>query len=273
MPKHSLDDLLTLMSRLRNPKDGCPWDLKQDFSSIVPHTLEETYEVIDAINKQDWPHLKDELGDLLFQVIFYARLGDEKGHFDFADIVNNLVAKLLRRHPHVFPDGSLNSRMDLDNPLSEQQIKDNWSKIKQQEKKFASVSEEHLLDAVPASFPALIRAEKLQKKASATGFDWPDIKGAFQKFHEELDELEEAFEKHQLDAQEDELGDVLFSAVNLARFLKVKPEQALDRTNRKFIHRFNYIEKSLKAQGRSLEEASLQEMDELWEQAKSIPCE
>jgi ATP diphosphatase len=267
---HNINDLLHLMSRLRNPKTGCAWDLKQDFLSLIPYTLEEVYEVVDAIQQEDWAHVNDELGDLLFQVIFYAQIGKEQATFDFSTVVDNLVTKMLRRHPHVFPDGTLNSEMDVENQPTQAQINQNWEAIKAQEKSFKSIKNERWLDAVPVAMPALMRAQKLQKKAASIGFDWPDMSGVFSKFHEELNELEEAFEQGDNDAQEDEMGDVLFSLVNLARHLNINPDTALTRTNRKFIARFNYIEQTLIEQGSSLQAASLEEMDSLWNQAKTV---
>ena len=187
---YSLADLLYLMQRLRNPETGCPWDLQQDFASIVPHTLEEAYEVADAIERQDWPHVEEELGDLLFQVIFYGQIAAEQQLFNTESIIDKLVKKLVRRHPHVFPDGTLQSERHPEDKLTEEQIKASWEAIKQQEKKQNNTAEaaepepKHLLDEVPNTFPALTRAVKLQKKASKVGFDWPNIDGVFDKVNE-----------------------------------------------------------------------------------------
>ncbi|KRW83405.1 nucleoside triphosphate pyrophosphohydrolase [Marinobacter sp. P4B1] len=276
---YSIDDLKTLMARLREPDTGCPWDTKQTFASIVPHTIEEAYEVADAIEQGDYPHVKDELGDLLFQVIFYARMGQEEGHFDFDGIVDNLVRKLIRRHPHVFPEGTLESRIDPDNRPTEAWIKESWERIKAEERAQkpapdadTSVSR---LDGIARTLPAMARAEKLQRRAARHGFDWPDIGPVFEKLHEEIDELKEAWQAAEdgtgeRDAVEDELGDLLFVCVNLARFMKVNPEQALKRTNRKFEMRFRAIEEILAAEGRDMDEESLEALDAIWQRVKGV---
>jgi len=195
---YSLDDLKTLMARLRDPETGCPWDARQTFASIVPHTLEEAYEVADAIEREDYPHLKDELGDLLFQVIFYSQIGQESQYFDFASVVDNLVRKLIRRHPHVFPEGTLASRVDPHDRPGEDWIKQSWERIKAEERsqKPAPDSAEPAgrLDGIARTLPAMARAEKLQKRAARHGFDWPDIGPVFDKLHEEIDELKEAWQ-------------------------------------------------------------------------------
>ena len=276
---YSIDDLKPLMARLREPDTGCPWDTKQTFASIVPHTIEEAYEVADAIEQGDYPHVKDELGDLLFQVIFYARMGQEEGHFDFDGIVDNLVRKLVRRHPHVFPEGTLESRIDPENRPTEAWIKESWERIKEEERAQkpapdadTSVSR---LDGIARTLPAMARAEKLQRRATRHGFDWPDIGPVFDKLHEEIDELKEAWQAAEdgtgeRDAVEDELGDLLFVCVNLARFMKVNPEQALKRTNRKFEMRFRAIEEILAAEGRDMDEESLEALDAIWQRVKGV---
>ncbi|ANG64054.1 nucleoside triphosphate pyrophosphohydrolase [Marinobacterium aestuarii] len=267
MAEYDLDDLLCLMARLRDPADGCPWDLKQDFASIVRHTLEEAYEVADTIERQDWPHLKDELGDLLFQVVFYARLGEESGRFDFADIVDNLVRKLLRRHPHVFPAGTLGSRAG-DMQRSEQQVSETWELIKQEEREGkASLG---VLDDIPAALPGLSRALKLQKRASGVGFDWNDPLLVLDKIEEEIGELREAIRRGKQDEITDEMGDLLFAQVNLARHLGVDPETAVRSTNAKFVRRFGYIESVVTASGRDWDSFSLDELDGFWNQAKKL---
>lgn len=266
---HTINDLIVLMSRLRDPADGCPWDLKQDFASIVPHTLEEVYEVVDTIERQDWTHLREELGDLLFQVVFYARLAEEQGDFTFADVVHDITEKLLRRHPHVFPDGTLSSRRGAE-VLSEAQINANWEAIKQAEKTSAATAEQptSILADVPNAMPAVARAEKLQKKAARVGFDWPETASVWEILHGELDELAQAAASGDAEHTEEELGDVLFSVVNLARHLKVNPETALRRANDKFIRRFGHIEQSLAAEGLAMNEQSLDSLDALWRAAK-----
>lgn len=259
---YSIDDLLYLMARLRDPSTGCPWDIKQDYASIAPSTLEEAYEVVDAIEKSDFLHLKEELGDLLFQVIFYSQLGKEEQRFDFSSVVSDLVKKLLRRHPHVFPDGSLASKIDNRDTLPAD-VKARWEAIKQLERNQKGAH--GLLADVPLHLPGLSRAAKLQKRAASVGFDWSNIKGPIAKVREELLEVEEALLANNLEAVEEELGDLLFSVVNVSRYLKVDPEQALRKANQKFEHRFSHIEANASKQ---LSDMSLEEMTALWEDAK-----
>jgi len=276
---YTIEDLKTLMARLRDPETGCPWDTRQSYKTIVPHTLEEAYEVADAIDREDYPHLKDELGDLLFQVIFYTQLGREDGHFDFDGVVDHLVRKLVRRHPHVFPEGTLESRIDPDNRPDEAWIKESWERIKAEERALKPATDAGApvsrLDGIARTLPAMARAEKLQKRAARHGFDWPDIGPVFDKLHEEIDELKEAWEAAHTgagdpDAVEDELGDLLFVCVNLARFMKVNPEQALNRTNHKFDARFRAIERVLEREGRDMDEESLEALDAVWQAVKGV---
>lgn len=276
---YSIDDLKTLMARLRDPDTGCPWDTKQTFRTIVPHTLEEAHEVADTIEREDYAHLKEELGDLLFQVIFYSQLGREQDLFDLDAVVHTLVRKLLRRHPHVFPEGTLESRVDPDNRPTDEWIAASWERIKAEERaekgETESAQPASRLDDIPASLPALTRADKLQRRASRHGFDWPDIEPVFDKLQEEIAELKVAWQNAQQDPAardevEDELGDLMFVCVNLARFLKVNPEQALRRTNRKFEARFRAIEDILREQGRDLDEESLEALDEIWNRVKGV---
>jgi nucleoside triphosphate diphosphatase len=262
---HSIDDLLYLMGRLRDPETGCPWDIKQDYASIAPSTLEEAYEVVDAIEKQDFVHLKEELGDLLFQVIFYSQLGVEEGRFDFASVVSDLVVKLVRRHPHVFPDGTLQSRIDNRHTLPAD-VKARWEQLKQQER--AEKGAHSLLADVPLNLPSLSRAAKLQKRAASVGFDWESVQGPIAKVREELLEVEEALTHRDSEAIEEELGDLLFSVVNISRYLKIDPEQALRKANRKFEHRFNFIERNSE---HALVDTTLAEMNRLWNLAKQTP--
>jgi len=260
--KYSTDDLLYLMARLRDPLTGCPWDIKQDYASIAPSTLEEAYEVVDAIEKQDFVHLKEELGDLLFQVIFYSQIGKEENRFDFGGVVSDLVEKLVRRHPHVFPDGTLQSKIDNRHTLPAD-VKERWEAIKQQERH--AKGSQGLLADVPLNLPALSRAAKLQKRAATVGFDWADVQGPIAKVREELKEVEEALLADDQNAVEEELGDLFFAVVNVSRYLKVDPELALRKASQKFEHRFNYIETNLK---KPLSESTIEEMTVLWEQAK-----
>lgn len=263
--QYNLDDLLYLMARLRNPKTGCPWDLKQDFNSLIPYTLEEAYEVADAIEQQDWPHVEEELGDLLLQVIFYGQLGAEQQQFNVGSIIHRLVEKLLRRHPHVFPDGTLQSERGENDINDAEEAKGRWDAIKQQER--AGQAVKPLLDDVPAGMPAMARAIKMQKKASKVGFDWPDVQGVVEKIDEELAELKAELAAGNVQRSEEELGDLLFAIGNLARHLKLDPETALRGTNQRFYQRFGYVEKNILAQG-GWHNASNEQMEELWQQAK-----
>ncbi|MCP4595013.1 nucleoside triphosphate pyrophosphohydrolase [Neptuniibacter sp.] len=269
MAQYTIDDLIYLMSRLRDPETGCPWDLKQSFATIVPHTLEEAYEVADAIEREDWGHLNDELGDLLFQVIFYAQLGSEEQRFDFSSIVSNLITKLVRRHPHVFPGGTLQSN-SADTPLTDEEIKRNWEAIKQQERNAKGESgDSRILDDVPRALPALSRAAKLQKRAAQVGFDWDDAESVLDKIEEELAELREAIRAGDKAAVADEMGDMIFAQVNLARHLGVNPEDAVRGTNHKFERRFSHVEDCVRESGKTWQEFSLDQLDAFWDQAKA----
>lgn len=262
---HSLDDLIRLMNALRDPESGCPWDLQQTFASIVPHTLEEAYEVADCIEREDWLHLKDELGDLLFQVVFYARLADEQGWFDLPQIIDQLVSKLVRRHPHVFPNGQLDGSDSQ--TVAVETVNANWEAIKQQERD--AKAQQGVLADVPVSLPGLSRAAKLQKRAARVGFDWPDVSGVLDKIEEEIGELREALEQGDEAHAREELGDLLFAQVNLARHLKADPEQALRNTNAKFERRFNYVEQQVQAGDQDWEQLSLDTLDHWWDEAKA----
>jgi len=246
-----------IMARLR-AADGCPWDREQTFDSIKPYTLEETYEVFDAIERRAWPELKDELGDLLLQVLFYAQMAAEAGYFDLRDVAENLNAKLIRRHPHVFGDVQA---------TDSSAVLRNWEQIKVEEKKAAN-SEASLLDGIPRSMPATLEATKLGSKAAKVGFDWPDANGLFAKLAEEIAELRAEIERNDAERVEAEFGDLLFTAMNLARHLKVDAESALRRSNAKFRARFAAMER---AAGGSvaLEALSAAELDRLWEEAKA----
>lgn len=263
---YQLVDLLALMQRLRDPKQGCPWDVAQTFNSIVPHTLEECYELVDAIEQGDSTHIKEELGDVLFQVIFYAQLAAEQQYFDFTDVVDTLTEKLIRRHPHVFPDGHLNSRIADQQHVDTKAVKEQWETIKSVERK--NKQQHSILDDIPQALPAQTRAYKLQKRAANVGFDWPNIEGALEKLYEEIGELIDAKKTQQQEAIEDEMGDVLFSCINIARHLQVDPEQALRRTNRKFEQRFGYVETALKLREESIGDVGLDTLEALWEEAK-----
>ncbi|MDF7796254.1 nucleoside triphosphate pyrophosphohydrolase [Pseudomonas syringae] len=266
---YTVQDLLNLMARLRDPQFGCPWDLKQTYASIVPHTLEEAYEVADAIEQGDLDHLKGELGDLLFQVVFYAQLAKEEGRFEFDDVIDGITRKLLRRHPHVFPTGELYAPAETPR-LTDEQVNLRWDEIKAEERaEKAGVPEQlSLLDDVPRALPALSRAAKLQKRAAQVGFDWPAALPVVDKVREELDEILEAMVDNDAEGIVEEVGDLLFSVVNLARHLKVDPETALRSANSKFDRRFRFIEQALRHLQRPIEACSLEEMDALWGEAK-----
>jgi len=249
--------LIEVMERLRNPETGCPWDLKQNFESLLPYTIEETYEVVDAIQSGDMASIKDELGDLLFQVIFYAQLANEQGEFNFDDIAEHTASKLIHRHPHVFGT-------DAERNLSDAEIKAQWEQIKQQErtKKGARAS---VFDDIPSQLPSVLKAAKLQKRASSVGFDWNDAEPVYAKVEEEIQEVKEATEQDHI---EEEVGDLLFAVVNLARHKQVNPERALQRANEKFKTRFQHIEQSLRQQNKHATDCNLEQLEELWQVAK-----
>jgi nucleoside triphosphate diphosphatase len=260
--------MLYLMQCLRDPNNGCPWDQQQVFSSIVPHTIEETYEVADAIARDDMKNLKEELGDLLFQIIFYCQMANEKRLFDFNDVIKGLQNKMLRRHPHVFPDGSLQS-FGKASSLTEEELKGQWDAIKAQEKALSSDAQSQgVLDSVSRGLPPIIQSTKIQKKAAKLGFDWNHTAPVFSKIREELDELEEAINTLDQDQMSSEFGDVLFAMINLGRHLNLDPEKSLSKTNEKFRRRFSYIEKSVSRQRLDMSSCSLETLDEFWNEAK-----
>lgn len=255
-----LERLKTLMARLRAPEGGCAWDVEQTFETIAPYTIEEAYEVSDAINNKDMVSLKEELGDLMFQVIFHSRMAEEDGHFTVEEVCDNLTRKMVERHPHVFEQTD-------DRTVDDQVVAWEVMKAKERDRK-AGDKKASVLDGVALALPALMRAEKLQKRAARVGFDWPSLDGVVDKIIEECKELKEATATNDADSIEDEMGDVLFAVTNLARKLGVDPEHALRRTNRKFITRFQHIETSAKKSGQSLKDMSLDEMEVLWVEAK-----
>lgn len=265
MAQYTLDDLKTLMARLRDPKDGCPWDLKQSFSSITKHTLEEVFEVIDAIENNDLTQLRDELGDLLFQIVFYAQLGAEQGEFDFSDVVDSITAKLLRRHPHVFPDGTLSSRRQ-EGALSDDAIKAQWEQIKAAERVKKGSCE--VFDDIPTALPALMRAEKLQKRVSLLGMDYAGAHAVLAAIKGEIQELEIAIESADAGAIADELGDVLFSAVNLSRHLKLDPENCLRAANAKFARRIQVVDDLIRTANKQWSTMDEAAFDSMWRLAK-----
>ena len=266
-PSRDISRLLDIMARLRTPGSGCPWDLEQNFSTIAPYTIEEAWEVADAIARGDFDDLRDELGDLLLQVVYHARMAEEQNAFSFPDVVEAITAKMIRRHPHVFADA--------DGRLAPSDVKGAWDRIKAEEKAEraarrpqADASQRSLLSGIKTGQPALARALQLQHKASSVGFDWNDPRAVLHKIREEADEIEAALDRGDADQLAEETGDLLFALVNLARHVGADPEMALRRTNAKFERRFAWIERALAAQGRSLEGASLDEMDALWNEAK-----
>ncbi|EWH02942.1 nucleoside triphosphate pyrophosphohydrolase [Halomonas sp. BC04] len=271
--RYGIDDLLRLMAVLRDPVEGCPWDIQQDWDSIVPHTLEEAYEVADAIERRAFDELPGELGDLLFQVIYYSRFGEEQGRFDFHDVVHTLTDKMLRRHPHVFPEGTLASRRPPG--VSAEQVETHlvnsrWESLKAEERaeRTSDGSAASVLDDVPRTLPALSRAAKLSKRAARVGFDWPDARGVIAKIREELEEVEEALAENDTAHAAEEVGDLLFAVTNLARTLKADPERCLRETNAKFERRFRYVEAALSARGVTTRDVDLDTMEHYWQQAK-----
>lgn len=264
---YDIDDLLYLMARLRDPVSGCPWDCQQDYKSLVSYTVEEVYEVVDAVERDDFAHLNEELGDLLFQVVFFARIAEQQGHFDFAAVVDGIVRKLLARHPHVFPDGSLASRRGADVVAVEEQISEQWESIKQQERH--NKGHDWLLADIPTALPALMRAQKIQKRVAKVGFDWDSIDGVMAKTREEFTELEEALSRADQGAVADELGDLLFCCVNLARHAGCDAETLLRRATLKFETRFKQLVKLAAAREGSLADFDAAGLDALWREVKS----
>jgi ATP diphosphatase len=259
-PSRDIGRLVEIMAALRTPQSGCPWDLAQNFATIAPYTIEEAYEVADAIAREDLADLKDELGDLLLQVVFHARMAEEQGAFDFGGVVEAIAEKLIRRHPHVFGD---------ERSQTPQAVEALWERIKAQEKAARGPSpSEGALAGVPVALPALTRALKLQAKAGRVGFDWNDPRAVLRKIREEADEIEAALDGDGSGAAA-EVGDLLFAAVNLARHLRADPEALLRRTNQKFERRFAAIEQALAGRGKKPQDATLAEMDALWEEAKA----
>lgn len=251
--KQQFQRLLTIMDELR---EKCPWDMKQTIQTLRPLTIEETYELCDAILDDDYENLKKELGDLLLHIVFYARIAKEQQHFEMHDVINVLCEKLIHRHPHIYGDVIVNNDND---------VKENWEKLKLKE------GNRSVLSGVPKSLPAMVKATRIQEKAKAIGFDWEQTQQVWDKVHEELSELKVEVEScSNTEKMEAEFGDVLFSIINLARFLKIDPESALERTNKKFIKRFTYIESKAKELGKELQSMSLREMDIYWNEAKNL---
>ena len=264
-----LERVRYIMARLREPEYGCPWDLKQTYQTIAPFTIEEAYEVADTIAREDYEHLREELGDLFFQVVFYSQMAEEQNRFHFDDVMQELEQKLVRRHPHVFPDGTLESRIQPGQQMSEQAIKANWDAIKQQEKAAKKQLGESILDTMPGGMSPMKRSHKLQSVVAKKGFDWQDPKKVMAKLEEEIGELgEEVYTDAPIGQIEDELGDLMFCCVNLARHYKLDPEMVMVKANQKFERRFRALENALKLRGVSLDDASLEQMEQEWQNAK-----
>jgi len=262
--QYTVSDLLRVMQRLRDPQTGCPWDLRQDLHSLVPSTLEECYELAQAIAHEDYRHIAEELGDVLFQVIFYAQLGKEQNLFSFDDIVNTLVQKLIRRHPHVFAQGEIEGMVH--NRSSVEEVRNTWEAIKQSER--ISKNQSGLMSDVPLALPALPRAQKVQKRAAQVKFDWVDSSAVLDKLQEEVDELRRAISENYPAAIHDEMGDVLFTCANLARHLGLDAEESLRHATERFERRFSLMEVAAAADGGVLSTLSSVQLDQLWEQAK-----
>ncbi len=257
--------LLDVMAALRDPESGCPWDIKQSFASLIPYTLEEAYEVADAIEQGDLQGLKYELGDLLFQVVFYAQIAREQSLFEFADVVDAISEKLVNRHPHVFAGQSCNDEAELHEAWEQHKAKERNAQARAEQ---ADTQQASVLAGVAVALPALARAQKLQKRAARSGFDWPEIEPVLDKLQEEINEVREAVQQQDQAAMFEEIGDLLFSVVNLARHLGVDAEESLRAGNRKFISRFSHIEQSLQQAGQSIKQQDLQALESLWQAAK-----
>ncbi|MFG6666370.1 nucleoside triphosphate pyrophosphohydrolase [Halomonas sp. HNIBRBA4712] len=271
--RYQLEDLLALMRVLRDPDQGCPWDIEQHWHSIVPHTIEEAYEVADAIEREAFDELPGELGDLLFQVVYYAQFGAEQGRFDFADIIDTLTRKMIRRHPHVFPEGTLASRRtpgETAEAVEQRQVKHRWEALKADEREARASEPASALDDVPRTLPALSRAQKLSKRAARVGFDWPDTRGVIARIREELEEVEQALQQNDAEHVREEIGDLLFATSNLARAVGADAETCLRGANAKFERRFRFVERAL---GEQLDQASLEEMERHWQAAKRLERE
>jgi MazG family protein len=250
--------LVSIMSRLRSP-DGCPWDREQTFETIKPYLLEESYEVMDAIDARDWAEVAEELGDLMLQAVFFAQMASEEGHFRIEDSLDAINRKLIRRHPHIFGEGDARTAED---------VKKRWDEIKAEERKAKNSEETLLLDSIPRNLPALVEAAQINSRVARAGFDWGHADQVLDKLEEELKELSEARTAGSIEKLEHEIGDVLAVIVNLARFLQVDPEQALRKGNGRFRRRFGYVEKKLREQGKSLADSNIEEMEALWQEAK-----
>jgi ATP diphosphatase len=262
--EYDIDDLIELMSRLRDPKDGCSWDLAQSYKDIVPSTIEEAYEVADCIERGNYDDLQEELGDLLFQTVFYSQLASEEQRFDLKRVISDLVSKLVRRHPHVFPDGTLESRVGISK--NEPQVKRQWETLKEKER--VGKGHRSAMDDIPLGLPALTRAQKVQKRAANLGFDWDSAAQVLPKFDEELEELREALESGNRQQMEDELGDLFFTCVNLSRKLKMDSEQLLRKSQLKFENRFRKLEQLIDNKELKFSDIPSEQLEDYWQQVK-----
>jgi len=256
----AIENLLQVMRDLRDPDNGCPWDIRQTSSSIAPHTLDETHELLDAIEREDTDNLREELGDLLFNIVFHARIAEEKGQFSFDDVAQGIADKMLRRHPHVFGESR-------DQQVSDAELSQQWQALKQAEKKNSASPD---LDSDMASRSAIYRARRIQKAAAEAGFDWPSIDPVFDKLEEEFAELKQAFGAGDQAAIADEIGDLMFVCVNIARHAKVNAETALRQTNQKFLRRFAYVQQQMVDAGIEMEQHQLEQMERFWQESKTI---
>ncbi len=263
MSNDNIKDLLDLMVKLRDKKDGCPWDIKQDFNTIAAYTIEEAYEVADSIARKDFIGLKEELGDLLFQVVFHSQIAKEQELFNFSSVVDSVYHKMISRHPHIF--ASSNNKEEIKTASDQEKA---WERYKEEERKKNPNISDSILSNIPINLPAIKRAYKLQQRAANVGFDWPDVEDTMLKFDEEVNELKQAIKDNS--NIKEELGDVMFALVNIARKLKIDPETALMETNNKFSKRFAYIETKLKDDGKNIKDSNLKQMNELWNKAKSL---
>ena len=257
---NSIKQLLDIMASLRDPQTGCPWDIKQTFDSIVPHTLEEAYEVADSIERGRMDELKDELGDLMFQVVFYAQMAKEQNFFEFDDVVKAINNKLIRRHPHVFADEKYTDEATLNEAWENSKASERDNRV--------DTGRASILDGVAHALPALKRSQKIQKRAARAGFDWPNVEPVFDKIQEEIEEVKQAMQQKNQQQVKDEVGDLIFACVNLARHVGVDAEEALRHGNKKFEKRFNYIEEELAGHGKQMDQCSLDELEGIWQQSK-----
>lgn len=262
--EYDLDDLIELMSRLRDPQDGCPWDIAQSYADIVPSTIEEAYEVADCIERRNFDDLREELGDLLFQTVFYSQLASEENRFELKEVISGLVSKLIRRHPHVFPDGRLDSRAT--DTKAQPEVKQAWEALKEQER--VNKGHRSAMDDIPLHLPALTRSQKVQKRAANLGFDWETADQVLPKIEEELEELRRALNAGNEEEVQEELGDLIFSCVNLGRKLKMDSEQVLRRSQKKFENRFRKVEQLIDIKGLNISDLSTEQLEKFWIQAK-----